>query len=56
MYRFILLREVAALVNGVMQPGLYDVEWDAHNAPNGVYYYRLSTETFVETKKCVVLR
>jgi hypothetical protein len=52
----ILGREVAKLVNEVMQPGEYSVKWDASNNPSGVYYYRLITGDFAAIKKMVLLR
>ncbi|MDP2208243.1 MAG: T9SS type A sorting domain-containing protein [Bacteroidota bacterium] len=38
----VLGREVATLLNEVMQPGEYSVKWDAEGVPSGVYFYRLS--------------
>ncbi|VAX17754.1 hypothetical protein MNBD_IGNAVI01-2056, partial [hydrothermal vent metagenome] len=52
----ILGREVATLVNKEQKPGSYKVEWDATNEPSGVYFYRLNTGNFVETKKMILLR
>ena len=42
-------------------PGRYSVRWDGrnesgHRVPGGVYFYRLSAGSFVETKKLVVVR
>jgi len=52
----LLGREVATLVNGGNQPGEHSVTWNAQNVPSGVYFYRLSAGTFVETKKMVVMK
>lgn len=56
-------REVAVLVDQQMQPGKYEVEWNAEGYPSGVYYYRLevvnevdAAPTFTETKKMVLLK
>ncbi|TAK63404.1 MAG: T9SS type A sorting domain-containing protein, partial [Bacteroidetes bacterium] len=35
-------QEVAALVNEELQPGIYNVQWDASGLPSGVYFYRIS--------------
>jgi hypothetical protein len=52
---------VRELVNEVQAPGRYSVSWDgrdreAHRVPSGVYFYRLQTGTFSDTKKAVVVR
>lgn len=55
-------RDVDVLVNQQLQPGTYEVSWDASNYPSGVYYYRLqasdpSTSLRVtETKKMILLK
>lgn len=52
----VLGREVETLVNEQLQPGTYEVNWDASNYPGGIYYYRLLTEEFSETKKAVLIK
>ncbi len=52
----LLGREVATLVNEQLQPGTYEVDWDAANYPSGVYYYKLIAGDYSETKKMVVLK
>ncbi|MCO6474837.1 MAG: agmatine deiminase family protein [Melioribacteraceae bacterium] len=52
----ILGREVATLVNKRLQPGEYEVEFNAENLSSGVYYYRLGTGSFSQTKKMVLMR
>ncbi|MEO8168305.1 MAG: T9SS type A sorting domain-containing protein, partial [bacterium] len=49
-------REVATLVNEVKQPGIYRVQWDANNFPSGMYFYKLTTERFSETRKLTLVR
>ncbi len=49
-------REVAILVNEELNPGTYEVGWDASNFPSGVYFYRLNTGAFSETKRMVLLK
>lgn len=46
--------EVATLVNQPLQPGTYEVEWDASNYPSGVYYYKLTSGDFSETNGAFV--
>ncbi len=52
----VLAREVATLVNEEKPPGTYEVTFDASGFSSGVYFYRLSTTHFVQTRKLVLLR
>jgi hypothetical protein len=52
----ILGREAAALVNQQLQPGSYEVTWDASNMPSGVYFYKLESDGFTETKKMLIIK
>ncbi len=49
-------REVATLVNGEKEPGTYMATWDASGAASGMYFYRLSSASFSETKAMVLLK
>jgi len=53
--------EVAELVSQNLSAGNHEVEWNASNAPSGMYFYRLSVmkdvrSFFSETKKLVLLK
>jgi len=52
----VLGREVVTLVNKVQKPGNYEVQFNAQNFPSGVYYYKLKTGSFVQTKKMILLK
>ncbi|TAK58275.1 MAG: T9SS type A sorting domain-containing protein [Bacteroidetes bacterium] len=52
----VLGREVATLVNENLLPGTYEVSWNAGNHPSGVYFYRLQSGEFVETKRMMLLK
>ena len=52
----VLGREVATLVNKKQYPGFYKVTFDASNLSSGIYFYKLQTGNFVETKKMILLR
>lgn len=52
----ILGKEVAILVNEAVKPGTYEVEWDASNYPSGVYFYRIVTEGFTDTKRMLLIK
>ena len=49
-------KEVAILVNQQLQPGTYEADWDASDYPSGVYYYRLESSSYIETKKMVLIK
>ena len=52
----LLGEEVARLVDGFQPAGGYQTEWNASNASSGIYFYRLTTVDFTETKKMVLLK
>jgi hypothetical protein len=52
----ILGREVATLVNEKLAPGTYTVDWNASQYPSGVYFYRLQTNGFAETRKMLLTK
>jgi hypothetical protein len=52
----VLGREVATLVNDNLQPGDYEVTFDATGFPSGVYYYRLTAGGFTRVRKMVLVR
>jgi serine protease AprX len=52
----ILGREVARVFDGSLNPGSYSVDFDATALPSGVYFYRLSAESFTDTKKMLLVK
>jgi len=52
----LLGREVATLVNEKLNPGTYEVRFDAGNLPSGIYFYRMEAEKFTSTKKLILLK
>ncbi len=52
----VLGKEVSILINEDKQSGNYEVEFHAANLPSGIYFYRLQTGNYVETKSMVLLR
>lgn len=49
-------REVETLVNNELNPGTYKAEWNASKLNSGVYFYKLTTGNFTETKKMVLVK
>ncbi|MBI5215552.1 MAG: T9SS type A sorting domain-containing protein [Ignavibacteriae bacterium] len=49
-------QEVATLVNDVQEAGFKSVEWDASSIPSGVYFYKLTAGSFINTKKMLLVR
>jgi hypothetical protein len=47
---------VASLVDEYKQAGNYTVNFNAQNLASGVYFYRLSSGSFVENKKMILLK
>ncbi|KAB2922206.1 MAG: S8 family serine peptidase [Bacteroidetes bacterium] len=52
----LLGREVAVLAEGYRAANTYTVRFDGTGLASGVYLYRLTTETFAETRKMVMVR
>jgi len=56
----ILGREVTTLVNKEQKPGNYEITFDAGSAAgglsSGLYFYRLKSGNFIETKKMILLK
>lgn len=52
----VLGREKAEIVNGLMQAGSYEVDFDGSNFSSGVYFYRLESGEFIKEMKMVLLK
>jgi hypothetical protein len=52
----ILGQQVSVLVNENQKAGRRIVTWDAECLSSGIYYYRLTAEGFLETRKMVLQR
>ena len=48
--------EIALLIDKKLAAGKHEVQWNAEGLPSGVYFYRLQSEGFVETRRLVLLR
>ena len=52
----VLGKKITELVNENQKPGIYKVSWDAKNAANGVYFYKLEAGNYSKTLKMLLLR
>ncbi|MFZ1280416.1 MAG: M1 family aminopeptidase [Ignavibacteriaceae bacterium] len=52
----ILGNEVANIVNGVLETGPHEVNFDASMLPSGTYFYTITSDSFTETKKMMLLK
>ncbi|MFC1483587.1 T9SS type A sorting domain-containing protein [Candidatus Neomarinimicrobiota bacterium] len=52
----LLGREVTRLVDGTVEPGRHQMQWNAHEVPAGVYIARLMTLGYSQSIKMVVLK
>ncbi|HEY6435869.1 MAG TPA: T9SS type A sorting domain-containing protein, partial [Ignavibacteriaceae bacterium] len=47
---------VSTLVDQDMEAGYYSVNWDASQLASGIYIYRISSSSFVSTKKMILMK
>jgi hypothetical protein len=52
----ILGKEVATLVNENLKAGEYEVTFNGSGLPSGIYFYKLNTENFFETKRMILIK
>ncbi len=52
----VLGKEIVTLVNEEKTAGSYEVDFDASKLSSGVYFYKLTSENFSQTKKMILLR
>ena len=59
-------REIATLVNEYQKAGMYEVQfpnnqytnnhYSNNQQPSGIYFYKLQTESFTDTKKMLMIK
>ncbi|MBN8572084.1 MAG: T9SS type A sorting domain-containing protein, partial [Ignavibacteria bacterium] len=49
-------REVKELVNEFKQIGSYNISFNGVNLSSGIYFYKLITDDFIETKKMILVK
>ncbi|HEY3249708.1 MAG TPA: SBBP repeat-containing protein [Ignavibacteria bacterium] len=49
-------REVSTLLDQDIQPGTHEVEFDGSNFSSGIYFYKLVSDNYVETRKMILTK
>ncbi len=49
-------RLIETMINNNIKPGNHEIPWDASAFSNGIYFVRLESDNFVETKKIVLVK
>ncbi|MDQ3022046.1 MAG: T9SS type A sorting domain-containing protein [Bacteroidota bacterium] len=49
-------REVATLVNSIQTAGYYTIDFNGSNLASGVYFYRLTANDFVQSKRMMIVK
>jgi hypothetical protein len=52
----LLGEEIATLISEELPSGIYHAQWNAGGLPSGVYFYRLQTAEFLQTRKLQLLK
>jgi len=52
----VLGNEIATLVNEEKPAGSYEVQFNAASLPSGIYFYQLKADSYIETKKMVMMK
>lgn len=49
-------KEIEQLVNEQLNPGSYEINWNASGYPSGVYFYTIKTDNYSDTKKMMLVK
>ena len=52
----VLGKEVKTLINEIKPAGFYEVEFDGSELASGIYFYKLESGNFIQTKRMVLLK
>ncbi|HEX3074412.1 MAG TPA: T9SS type A sorting domain-containing protein, partial [Ignavibacteriales bacterium] len=47
-------KKIETLFEGTARPGAHSFTWRSENMPSGVYFYKLTTESYSATKKMIL--
>jgi hypothetical protein len=49
-------QKIKTLVDGIKESGYHIIDWNASDLSSGIYFYRLKTASFVDMKKCIIVK
>ncbi|MBI5404201.1 MAG: T9SS type A sorting domain-containing protein [Ignavibacteriae bacterium] len=49
-------KEIKTLINKKLTSGVYNIDFNGNDLPSGIYFYRLSTKKYSETKKMLLIK
>ena len=49
-------KEISILLNEELNAGVFEVSFDGSLLSSGVYFYRIETDIFTETKKMILIK
>jgi hypothetical protein len=49
-------KEISTLINEKLNPGTYETQWNANEYSSGIYFYRLETGDYRETKRMILIK
>ncbi|MGD1044443.1 MAG: T9SS type A sorting domain-containing protein [Bacteroidota bacterium] len=52
----LLGREVQILINKELEAGYHEINFDANSFPSGIYFYKIQSGDFIQTKKMVLMK
>ncbi len=52
----VLGREIQTLINKELEAGSHEINFHASNFPSGVYFYRIQSGDFIQTKKMILMK
>jgi hypothetical protein len=52
----ILGKEIAVLISGITEPGSGTVQFDGTGLSSGVYFVKLESESFIQSRKMILLK
>ncbi len=49
-------KEIEVLLNNILQPGSYNVNFNGDKLSSGIYYYKITTGEFTDVKKMLLVK
>ena len=49
-------KEIETIFDGIQNPGTYEIKFDASYLPSGTYFYKLTSGSYSDTKKMIIVR